>query len=178
MSGGALNVYGTLSLGGVLTEGAGSITCYGVISGGTIDVTGGAFDWGGGTLVGVTYEGTLNLTASGATGFVANGLTIAGSNGGGPGTMNVTGNGVRLNFDNTQTFSDATINLGNSDYTDILDENDTADAGDQVLTLASSVTVDVVGAAVIGSSRYSGDGIVNDGAIDITGSPNILQSPR
>ena len=90
LNGGALNVdYGTLSLGGMLTESAGSLTLAGsgTISGGTIDVTGGSFNWNGGTLSGVTFEGTLNLTASDATGVVTDGLTMAGSNGSGTGTI-------------------------------------------------------------------------------------------
>ena len=94
LDGGALNVDdGTLGLGGVLTDSAGSITLAsgGTISGGTLDATGGAFNWNGGTLSGVTYEGTLDLSPSGSTGIVANGLTMAGANGTGPGTINVTG---------------------------------------------------------------------------------------
>ena len=72
-----------------------------------------------------------------------------------------------LYFDNTQTVTNVTINLGNtSGYWDQLSAYDTADAGNQVLTLASSVTVDVQGNAIFNGSGDSGDGIVNDGAID------------
>ena len=53
-------------------------------------------------------------------------------------------------------------------------EFDTADAGNQVLTLASSVTVDIAGNAYIQSTDTSGDEIVNDGAIDVTGSAGYL----
>ena len=93
----------------------------------------------------------------------------------GPGTINVTGEYADLDFfDNTQTFNNATINLGNTiGYTDTLYAYDTAGAGGQVLTLASGVTVDVVGYAAITSSSSSGDGIVNKGVINDTTSPNV-----
>ena len=173
LNGGALNVDdGTLSLGGVLTDSAGSITLAsgGTISGGTVDVTGGMFNWNGGTLSGVTYEGTLNLTASGATGTVANGLTMAGSSGTGPGTINVTGESAYLYFDNTQTFDGATINLGSTYYyaPSYLYENDVSEAGNQVLTLGPGITIDIQGYAEIYAGAYSGDGIVSEGVINVT----------
>jgi len=105
---------------------------------------------------------------------LANGTTVVGSSGSGPGTINDTGDGSTLGFDNTQTFANATINLGNSSYESYLYEFDTADAGDQVLTLASSVALDVQGDAEIRSSPGRGDGIVNEGVIDITGSGGLF----
>ena len=176
LNGGALNVDdGTLTLSGTLTESAGSITLAsgGTISGGTIDVTGGTFNRNGGTLSGVRYEGTLNLTASGAKGVVTNGLTMAGSNGAGPGTINVTGEGT-LYFDNTQTFNGATINLGNANVYASLYAADVSDAGNQVLTLGSGVTINIVGSAYIEAGTYSGDGIVNEGVIDVTATDGDL----
>ena len=176
-NGGALNVDdGNLTLGGTLNESSGSITLgsSGTISGGTLDVTGGAFNWDGGTLSGVTYEGALNLIGSSSTGFVTNGLTMAGSNGSGFGTINVTGPNASLDFGNTETISNATINLGNSaGYNDYLDEYDTANTGNAVLTLASSDIVHVQGNAQI-TSRLSGDGIVNRGLIEQTGNSGVL----
>ena len=115
----------------------------------------------------MTFDGPLNLTALSAWVQLANGTTVVGSSGSGSGTINVTGVGSALLFDDTQTVRNTTINLNNGGG---LSENDTAGAGDQVLTLASSVSVDVKGNADIESSDHSGDGIVNDGAIDITGS--------
>jgi hypothetical protein len=109
------------------------------------------------------------VTAHAAIVDLANETTIVGSSGSGPGTINVTGASATLDFDNTQTVTDATINLGSDNY-DYLDEIDTANAGNQLLTLASSVTVDVVGNAQFVDSNSSGDGIVNEGEIDVTGS--------
>ena len=133
----------------------------GTISGGT--VRGLEFTNAGGTLSGVTFDGPLNLTST-TENFVsvalASGTTVVGSSGAGPGTINVTGGDDYLYFDNTQTVSNDTINLGNTSGSyAFLYEFDTADAGNQVLTLASSVTVDIAGNAYIQSTDTSGDGI-------------------
>ena len=132
-SGGTINVNngGAFTLGGTLSQSAGTlnINSGGEISGGvlsetggtitlnadatianeTIKTTGGTFNWNGGTLSGVTYDGTLNL--GNASVYITNGFTGAGANGTGAGTINVVdGN---LYFDGTQTVSNVTINLGN-----------------------------------------------------------------
>jgi hypothetical protein len=117
----------------------------------------------------------LNLT----TGFnpivhFASGTTVVGSSGSGPGTINVTGEFYVLFFDNTQTVSNDTINLGNSTDLAELSGYDTTGAGNQILTLASSVTVDVVGNADIEGGDSWGDGIVNQGTIDQKGSGSSL----
>ena len=79
---------------------------------------------------------------------------MAGSTGSGPGTINVTGEYASLYFDNTQTFDNATINLGNAtSYYDYLDVADVSGAGNQVLTLGSGVTIDIVGYAQISAGR-------------------------
>ena len=95
-------------------------------------------------------------------------MTVAA--GTGPGTINVTGVNAYLYFDNTQTFDNATINLGNSSaYYDLSLRKRHHRRRQQVLTLGSGVTVNVAGYAEIIGSSYSGDGIVNQGAIDDTG---------
>jgi hypothetical protein len=145
----------------------------GMITGGTVS----GLSITGGILSGVTFDGTLNLAAPSATVHLANGTKVVGSSGSGPGTINVTGDAASLYFDNTQTVRNETINLFSS--TDFLYELDTAGAGNQVLTLASRVTIDVQGYAYIDSTGYSGDGIVNDGAIDATGSAgNLVIDPK
>jgi hypothetical protein len=136
----------------------------GTITGGT--VSGLAVTSYGGTLSGVTFDGPLILAASSATVHLASGTTVVGSSGSGSGTINATGDSSTLYFDNTQIVSDVTIDLGNVSG-DALEEYDTAGAGNQVLTLASSVFVDVTGNAVIADSGYSGDGTVNDGVISV-----------
>ena len=185
LSGGALTVYqgGQLNLNGTLSQTGGTLTLDGgTISGGTINSTAGTqvFDDAGstigqsGTLSGVTFDGPLNLTANYASVQLANGTTVVSSSGSGPGTINVTGTGSSLIFDNAQTVSNETINLGNSSYYDSLYEYDTTGAG-QVLTLASSVTINVAGLAIFYTGGSSGDGIVNKGLIDATTSAGLLQ---
>ncbi len=177
-SGGTLNVNfgGTLTLGGALTQTAGTLDLNwgGTISGGVIDVTGGSVGWDGGTLSGVTYEGPLNLTSSSVSQSVhlAKGSTEVGSSGSGPGTINVTGFYSNLYFDNTQMVGNVTINLGSSDYFDYLVSYDSNGAGDKVLTLASSVTVNASGDGYdyIAAGLVSGDAVVNQGVIRQTGS--------
>jgi hypothetical protein len=58
---------GSLSLLGALAVQAGTVQLDtgGTINGGVLSATGGGFNWIGGTLDGVTYEGTLNLSAGG-----------------------------------------------------------------------------------------------------------------
>jgi hypothetical protein len=83
------------------------------------------------------------------------------------GTINDTGEYSTLNFSNTQTFNNATINLGHTSTDSYLFEDDLTGAG-SVLTLGSNVTIDVSGDAEITDSGYSGDGIVNQGKISQT----------
>ena len=94
LSGGALNINegGLLSLTGTLSETAGdlNLNAGGAISGGVIDATGGAVNFNGGALNGVTFDGPLNLTASGASVHLVGGAKVVGSSGSGAGTINVT----------------------------------------------------------------------------------------
>ena len=103
----------------------------GTITGGTANSAGVAFSGYGGTLSGTTFVGPLNLTDYTSV-HLANGATVVGSAGSGPGTINVAGANAYLYFDNTQTVSNETINLGNSSNYDYLYEYDTAEAGTQV----------------------------------------------
>jgi hypothetical protein len=176
LSGGALTIgsRGKLNLGGTLSQTGGTLTLEGKISGGTIDSTAGTLNFLNGTLSGVTFDGPLNLTSEQQAVHLANGTAVVGSSGSGPGVINVTGYEDSVEFDNTETFSNATINLGNGNnvYSDNLSETDTA--YDQVLTLASSVTVDVQGFSFIGSDIDLSDELVNQGVIDQTGSGGRL----
>jgi hypothetical protein len=178
-SGGTIYLETTLNNSGETLNGSGSLGELtlddGIISGGTVTSAGVAFV--SGTLSGVTFDGPLNLTSSSSEQSVdlADGTTVVGSSGSGPGAINVTGDNSVLVFDNSQTVTEETINLGNSSgYTDTLSLYDVAGAGNQVLTLASSVTVDVEGTVVFAGSADSGDGIVNQGTIDQTGSEGSL----
>jgi hypothetical protein len=167
---------GSLTLSGTFTLSAGTfiLDSGGRLSGGTTNLTGGTFACDGGTLSGVTYDGTLDLSGSGASIHLARGTVVNNAAGAGAGTINDTGDGSSLSFDNTQTFNNATINLGNTSGYSYLNENDTTGAG-TVLTLGVSVTIDEGGNAAIETGKVSGDGIVNQGAITQSGTSSYLQ---
>jgi hypothetical protein len=178
LSGGSLNLDGELNLNGTLSQTGGTLTLDGTVSGGTIDSTAGTLNFQYATLSGVTFDGPLNLTSTSEqqSVYFANGTTVVGSSGSGPGVINATGSFTQLFFDNTETVSNETINLGGNSSTDYLSENDTAEAGHQVLTLEASATINVQGPASIGAGGdFSGDGIANEGVIDQTGTGGQLQ---
>jgi hypothetical protein len=170
-SGGTVYVAGTWDNTGQTLDGSagfGQLALYGgTISGGTATAAGVAFTRSG-TLSGVTFDGPLNLTSDHASVDLANGTTVVGSSGSGPGTINVTGTSSSLYFDNAQSVDNETINLGNASSLALLASNDVNHAGNQVLTLGSGVSIDTQGAAGIGDSGLAGDGIVNDGVINAT----------
>jgi fibronectin-binding autotransporter adhesin len=114
LSGGALNVDsgGQLNLRGTLSQTGGTLT----LQGGTIKSTAGtvAFTSSGGTLSGVTYDGTLNLSGFEVSVQLASGTVVNNAAGTSAGTINDTGEDSGLTFANTQTFDNATINLGST----------------------------------------------------------------
>jgi hypothetical protein len=140
----------------------------GELSGGTVKLEGGTIDYSSnnGTLSGVTFDGTLDLSGQETYVSLANGTTVNDAAGTGPGTIDDIGYGSIVYFDNTQTFNNATINLGSTtgNYS-IIYEDDLNDVG-TVLTLGSNVTIDEIGSAQINSGGDSGDGIVNRGVIN------------
>ena len=132
--------------GQTLTAGAGSGTIIlasgGSIVGGTIVDQGSGVEFQGGTLSGVTYDGTLNLSPYDSTVYITTGLTANNLAGTGPGTINLTGEYDSIYFEGNQTFNNATINLGNtSGYYDYIYNDDTNNAG-SVLTLGPKLIVD------------------------------------
>src|SRR5580658_10888259 len=105
---------GSLTLGGTFTLSAGTFILGqgGTLSGGTTNLTGGTFACDGGMLKGVTFDGTLDLSESDASVSIAKGTTVNNAAGTGAGTINDTGQYSCIYFENTQTFNNATINLG------------------------------------------------------------------
>ncbi len=178
-SGGTVYIDGTFNnTGGTLngSSGLGQAVLYGgTVQGGTVTPSGLAFSSSAGTLSGVTFDGTLDLSESGVYVNLASGTGVNNAAGTGAGTINDTGEYSYLQFDNTQTFNNATINLGNtSGYTSYLYEYDVTGAGDQVLTLGTGVTIDESGDAQIYTGSYAGDGIVDQGNISQTASGSTL----
>src|SRR5262249_31437872 len=123
---------------------------------------GGTFVWKGGTLANVTYNGVLDLSATGASVTIAGGLTAHDASGVGDGTINLTGSQGRLQINDSQTLDHATINIGD---TDVLSSVDTG-AGSATLTLGAHLTINnTAGFAYISNAGKSGDTIVNQGTI-------------
>ena len=176
----AITLDGTLTnTAETLTVGAGSalgtviLPSGGSIVGGTIVDQGSGVEFQSGTLSGVTYDGTLNLSPYDSTVYIATSLTANNQAATGPGTINLTGEYDSIYFEGNQTFNNATINLGNtSGYYDYIYNDDTNNTG-SVLTLGPNVIVnqatnETSGYAVLNSTGYNhaGDGIVNDGTIN------------
>ena len=142
-TGGIVNVTGMLNAAGA-TLNVGTSTALGtltLVSGGTIE-NGTIADPGSGlactdgTLSGVTYDGTMNLSSSSSSVIVANGLTMFGVGGTGSGTINLTGQSSILDAEGTETLNNATLNIGNNS-TDYLYNYDNSAAA--VLTLGPTL---------------------------------------
>ena len=178
--GDTITIDGTLTnTGSTLTVGLGSalgtvvLPSGGTIVGGTIVDQGSGVLFQSGTLSGVTYDGTLDLSAYNSTVYIATGLTANNLAGTAPGTINLTGEYDYIYFEGNQTFNNATINLGStSGYYDTIYNYDTSGTG-SVLTLGPNVIVnqainETSGYAELNSagSNHAGDGIINQGTIN------------
>ena len=178
--GDTVTIDGTLTnSGSTLTVGLGSalgtvvLPSGGTIVGGTIVDQGSGVEFQSGTLSGVTYDGTMDLSPNNSTVYIANGLTANNQAGAAPGTINLTGVSDSIYFEGNQTFNNATINLGStSGYYDNIYNYDTNNTG-SVLTLGPNVIVnqavnETSGYAelISAGSNHTGDGIVNQGTIN------------
>ena len=178
-SGGTVSIQGTLDNTGGTLNGSNvlgqPVLIGGTVQGGTVTPSGLSFSGYGGTLSGVTYDGTLDL--SGASVHLARGTVVNTAAGKAGGTIDI-GERSKPFFDNTQTFNNATINLGSTSpgYNDLI-EHDSTEAG-TVLTLGSNVTIDESGHAQIETGNDAGDGIVNQGNISQTASGGALYHLR
>jgi fibronectin-binding autotransporter adhesin len=135
----------------------------GTIVGGTIADANGALSAGSnglGLLDGVTDNGTLSLTGSGATLRVRDGLTVNG-------TANVTGAGAVLDFIGAQGLSAGHVNLGAAGAGSTIEVTHGTGAGASILSLGSGVSITQSGqfAAIGAAGGVAGDGIVNAGTI-------------
>jgi hypothetical protein len=106
---------GALNLGGVFDLEAGTLAlAYGALNGGTLALLGGTFLSTGGILNGVTVDGVLGLTTAESTLFVENGLSLAGTNGSGTGSIALTGAYASLDFVGSQSLANTQIGIGAS----------------------------------------------------------------
>lgn len=184
-SGGVLDVAGSLDLAGTaLAVGTGttmgSLSVTGYISNGTIQDHGGGIQFygqylgSGGSLSDVTYQGLIDLSESYSSLTISNGLVATGAGGTGPGSVLLTGAGSEMTFDNTQTFDNVTITIGNSAVASVLNFSDTYYDG-ETLTLGPHLLLKAkVGLSEITSSRALGDTILNQGTVlDTTGGARL-----
>src|SRR6202158_836924 len=118
----------------------------------------------------------MDLSPNSSPVYITNGPTVTGVNGSGAGTINLTGTSDNIYFEGTQTLDNATINLGSgTGYSDTVYQYDVNNTG-SVLTLGSHLIVNVntnnyvyLGSA---GSNHVGDGIVNQGTINLQGTGN------
>ena len=164
----AINSGGIVTLSGLLTVASGSVELNsgGTIVGGTLVATGGTFEWAGGTLDGVTYQGPLDLSQASSSLYIKDGITLTGAGGSGNGTINLTGTGSYLYAVGTETLDNATLNIGNGSSTDYVYNDDISAAA--VLTLGTHLTINQTGstAYLYGYDDRTGSGIVNEGTIN------------
>lgn len=175
-SGGTINITGKLdNTGATLMFGTGTalgaVNLSGTIKGGTIQSTAGGFtgsaSFGGGTLDGATYQGTLDMTATQGALTIINGITLSGAGGVGPATINITGVGASITGKGSQTFDNATINLGTSgNGIASLVAYDPQGTG-TILTLGPNLIIQQVGThAQLATTAISNDGFINQGTIN------------
>jgi fibronectin-binding autotransporter adhesin len=164
-TGGSVTLAGTLmNAGNTLTLGPGgnlpAATLSGTIQGGNIADSGGLLTVGTtGTalLDGVTDTGTLNLAQTSAYLRVKDGLTLIGA-------ANLTGAGVDMAFQGSQTFDKAQLNLGATGAAAVLDVlHDYTSYAATTLTLGPSLAITQAGqlAAIGAATDTAGDVISN-----------------
>ena len=121
---------------------------------------------GGWTLTGVTYKGTLDLSASSASLTIVNGIALSDITGNNPGTINLTGISSVLVVKGNTTLDNATINIGGSGGTPDLFNQDGVSGG-STLTLGPNLTIIQAGAfAQINGTSTTGETVLNQGTIN------------
>jgi hypothetical protein len=159
ISGLLINTGATLDIGA--GSALGTIDLSGTIEGGVVHDAGGGLISSGGTLEGVTYEGTLDLSAGYTALAIAGGITLTGLNGAGPGTVNLTSSESFHFIDNTTTLNNATTNFAGR-----FQSVDLTGTG-AVVTLGSALTFTQTGVSeFLPDADGIGDGIVNQGTIN------------
>ena len=157
---GQIVYYGTLTnTGSTLIAGTGSalgnLAIEGLVVGGTISSNGSGLSLGG-TIDGVTFDGTMNVPSAL---IIEGGLSLYGLGGSGAGTINDTG---QLILTDTETLGNATINIGNA--SNQVPASITLAAG-AVLTLAENTEVNQIGAFSSIESNPIAGAVTNQGTV-------------
>lgn len=164
---------GELDLGGQFTgdqlaeitsKGVVRLTPYGTIEGGVVGGADPALVLNGGTLSGVTWQGTMDLSTTSSV-VVTNGLTMTGADGSGLGTIDLTGAGSSITALGDQTLDNATLKMGNGNPSTIWIYGNPSEA--VVLTLGSHFSIVQSGQYAFIYPNYSSDHdtLVNNGSI-------------
>ena len=138
-------------------------TLTGTVTGGTIRPDGGALDYAGGVLNGVTLAGPLDLSANGASVSVENGITFSGTT---PGQILDTGKGSTLSLQDAETLNNVAITLGST-------SGNFSFISGAALTLASSSTLTIDGAAYLQDQSFDNKGSITAVAGDFTDYANF-----
>ncbi len=174
--GGIISIDNTLiNTGAVLSVGPGTgdptvvLNSYETVSsivGGTIVDKGAGLHFNYGVLSGVTYDGTVNLSAAGSRVFIADGFTANNLAGTGPGEIELTGEGSVINAAGGQTFDNATLDIGATGAGAVLALESSTNAN-SVLTLGSHFKIVQAGLVAIIKDNHGRalDAIVNNGTI-------------
>ncbi len=173
-SGGSIIIEGVYENAGRTLSGVGPLGVLGLqggtISGGVATSAGVFFaaDAAADTLSGVKFKGPLDVATAGVNVAASNGTTFVGSSGSGPGLIDLSGQSDGFSFDGTQTFDDATLELGAASggisLLSLIDPY--PPAGPQSLTLGSTATVDASGIVEFVVNGASGDALINQGVIN------------
>lgn len=169
-SGGSIFIRGTLDNTGHTLDGTDvpEVVLYqgtihsGIVTPDGVEFSTGAFSTDGGTLDGVTYKGTLDLSAASTVLSIANGLTDLDAAGTGPGTINLTGERSQLFFNDTQTFDNATINIGSDSA---FAHSYLNQSGRGTITFGPDATINQVGAFATIVAEF-GSTFINHGTIN------------
>jgi hypothetical protein len=157
---------GTLNVTQSVTMTAGSMSLTGTINGGIFALsTGATLTFNNAVLNNVAYQGTLDLSENYAYVSLLGTTSLAGANGHGAATINLTGYDTTLYADGYFTLNNATLNIGNGSYYADLRSNDTNGQG-AILTLGTALAITHTGTyATLSDSGNAFDAVYNDGKI-------------
>jgi fibronectin-binding autotransporter adhesin len=118
-----------------------------------------------GIIDGGKIDGPLNLTAANQS-LTLEGVMVAGSNGSGPGTIDISGDSATLTIAPATTLSNVAVDLGSTDRSSL----DALNADNA--TIGANVTIDV---SASGASTAIQGSTVNDGTINVSSNGGYLQ---
>ncbi|WP_284944528.1 Hint domain-containing protein [Acidisoma cladoniae] len=163
-----------------------TITNNGTIENATFVINGGTLGIGNGLFQADTVQGNFEIGGD-STAQIKGGLTSEALGGTGAGSVTIDGDDSTLQFDDTETFNNATITMGSATGVDTLDAEGTLTlgAGVTVQTASDINVVNLEGSGTIindgtitanatdGEVNLETDSFVNNGAITVTGGTDL-----